>query len=61
MMNCCSEIVALTRSPMEMRPINWPPSITGKWRSRFSVKAPRNEQPARGLHPGRAVGHLTAA
>ena len=32
MMNCCSGMVALTKSPMEKRPIIWPLSITGKWR-----------------------------
>ena len=37
MMNFCSEMMSFTRSPIEIRPISLPSSITGKWRSRFSV------------------------
>ncbi len=37
MMNCCSEMMSLTRSPIETIRTRLPASSTGRWRSRFSV------------------------
>ena len=37
MMNCCSTIIVLTISPIEMMPTNLPLSRTGRWRIRLSV------------------------
>ncbi len=37
MVDCCSEITSLTRSPMDNMPITLSPSITGKCLKRFCV------------------------
>ena len=52
---------ALTRSPIETRPISRPPSITGKWRSRCSViSAMHSSLVWSGVHIHHRAGHDVA-